>query len=216
MRAYGSFSARQTRVTPNVEETDKMYVDKFAEPTGEQSTFDAEVMRRAMKRCALSCASYECVQQHHCVALWPGSVNPEFTRLLTEEADKLYVEQLNRLVGVHSLHRNCGEEGCIVCEGGLGLCETCGGAESSLPTDCPGVKMTSEQMDAVSAGTLDYRSGAWRTLRYRADYNDIPAIYESRWLRGWQVLDQQRGEKSIALCVDVSTARAIQDALNKS
>lgn len=43
------------------------------------------------------------------------------------------------------------------------MCTTCNGAEGTLPTDCPGVKMTSEQQDAVYAGRLDFRGGAWHT-----------------------------------------------------
>lgn len=44
---------------------------------------------------------------------------------------------------------------------GLKHCKICGGAEGSLPTDCPGVKMTPEQDDAVYQGLLDYTGGAW-------------------------------------------------------
>jgi len=54
---------------------------------------------------------------------------------------------------------HCGPycEGCFYCEGGLSSCTVCGGAEASLPTDCPGIKMTDTQQDAVQAGDLDYR-----------------------------------------------------------
>lgn len=46
---------------------------------------------------------------------------------------------------------------CLFC------CTVCGGAEGSLPFHCPGVRMTVAQMDAVYAGTLDYRNGRWLT-----------------------------------------------------
>lgn len=59
------------------------------------------------------------------------------------------------------VHIRCQENHCPICEGGLSLCEICGGAEGSMPTECPGVKMTHAQSDAVYAGTLDYRSGSW-------------------------------------------------------
>lgn len=49
--------------------------------------------------------------------------------------------------------------GCIFCDGGLFLCTVCKGFEGTLPTDCPGVKMTEGQSDAVYAGMLDYREG---------------------------------------------------------
>lgn len=45
---------------------------------------------------------------------------------------------------------------------GLACCVLCGGAEGSLPTECPGVVMTSEQHDEVYGGRLDYRDGAWQ------------------------------------------------------
>jgi hypothetical protein len=53
---------------------------------------------------------------------------------------------------------------CQFCDGGLFACTVCDGAEGSLPTDCPGTKMTTEQSDAVYAGDLDYREGrGWGT-----------------------------------------------------
>lgn len=55
--------------------------------------------------------------------------------------------------------REC--EGCMFCNGGLGLCVTCGGAEGSLPTECPGEQMTSRAQDEVYNGRLDFRGGQW-------------------------------------------------------
>lgn len=52
-------------------------------------------------------------------------------------------------------------ERCHYCDGNLFLCTVCGGAESSLTTDCPGTPLTKEQDAAVSAGTLDYKYGKW-------------------------------------------------------
>jgi hypothetical protein len=46
-------------------------------------------------------------------------------------------------------------------EDGLAVCLTCGGAEASLPTDCPGRRMTAEEQDDVQAGVRDYRGGGW-------------------------------------------------------
>lgn len=53
----------------------------------------------------------------------------------------------------------CHRPYCQFCDGGLFACTVCKGFEGSLPTDCPNVKMTSEQEEAVYAGTLDYREG---------------------------------------------------------
>lgn len=57
----------------------------------------------------------------------------------------------------------CGEETCFVCNGGLAWCTVCGGAEASMPTECPGVKMTQYQQDLVQAGVLDYVERGWRS-----------------------------------------------------
>lgn len=52
-------------------------------------------------------------------------------------------------------------EGCCLCEGGLFMCETCGGAEASLPTECPGSHMDGIMNDMVQQGRVDYRRGQW-------------------------------------------------------
>lgn len=46
-------------------------------------------------------------------------------------------------------------------EDGLGNCLVCGGAECSMPTDCPGERITPDQADAICDGTTDYWSGVW-------------------------------------------------------
>jgi hypothetical protein len=52
--------------------------------------------------------------------------------------------------------------GCVFCNGGLASCTVCGGGEGTLPTDCPGERMTATQQDAVYAGSLDYtRKEGW-------------------------------------------------------
>lgn len=53
-------------------------------------------------------------------------------------------------------------------EDGLASCTVCGGGESSLPTDCPGRRMTADEMDAVSAGRIQFKSGKMgRVIRER-------------------------------------------------
>ena len=44
---------------------------------------------------------------------------------------------------------------------GLAHCKVCGGAEGSLPTDCPGQRMTEKQEDSVMFGSLDFLNGQW-------------------------------------------------------
>lgn len=60
----------------------------------------------------------------------------------------------------HKLH-HCepGCTGCMFCDGGLALCVTCGGAEGSLPTDCPGEPMPELICEEVYGGAVDYRRG---------------------------------------------------------
>lgn len=67
----------------------------------------------------------------------------------------------------HSMCRGDDYTHCIICNGGLASCETCKGAEATLPADCPGVPLTEEQRYAISNGTLDYRwrEGGWIILK---------------------------------------------------
>ena len=55
----------------------------------------------------------------------------------------------------------CTRTACHFCDGGLFWCSVCHGAEASLPTDCPGRKMTGPEQDAVQAGKLDFKTGVW-------------------------------------------------------
>lgn len=56
----------------------------------------------------------------------------------------------------------CDNPFCFICEGGLSVCKVCGGAGGDLPSECPGVKMSSTQRDMVYNGLLDYRNGTWK------------------------------------------------------
>lgn len=47
----------------------------------------------------------------------------------------------------------------MFCEGGLMLCTRCGGAEASLPTDCPGEQMWAVALDDVQDNRLNYLRG---------------------------------------------------------
>ncbi len=47
-------------------------------------------------------------------------------------------------------------------EDSLGHCKVCGGAEASLTTECPGVRITEEQDRAIVAAELDFVGGVWQ------------------------------------------------------
>lgn len=72
----------------------------------------------------------------------------------------------------HKLHR-CRTDGgvieeCIGCRGGLSSCVTCGGAEASLPTHCPGEHMDAFRCDSVQSGAADYKNGEWQWYGMKA------------------------------------------------
>lgn len=56
---------------------------------------------------------------------------------------------------------------CVSCI--LANCMICGGAEASLPTDCPGYRMEPSVDNAVLEGVLDFTARlGWHLLRRRA------------------------------------------------
>lgn len=61
----------------------------------------------------------------------------------------------------HTQH-TCEDENCNVCRGGLSLCTICGGAEGSMPTECPGRPLTMKEDDDIYNGKLDFINGGWR------------------------------------------------------
>lgn len=38
----------------------------------------------------------------------------------------------------------------------LSLCKICGGAEGAMPTNCPGRPLTTEELDLIQIGELDF------------------------------------------------------------
>ena len=66
----------------------------------------------------------------------------------------------------HTYH-TCTDSCCNVCSGGLSWCTTCGGGEGSLPTLCPGTRMTSDEESRVYAGGLDFTARGWELRRQR-------------------------------------------------
>jgi hypothetical protein len=53
----------------------------------------------------------------------------------------------------------------MICDGGLALCEHCGGFEGSLATKCPGFDIGEEIGDMIHKGTVDFTEGGW-TFNY--------------------------------------------------
>ena len=51
-------------------------------------------------------------------------------------------------------------------EDDLSHCKICGGAEGSLPTLCPGRRMTAVESDAVYAGNLNFASGPMTSAQW--------------------------------------------------
>jgi len=51
---------------------------------------------------------------------------------------------------------------CNICEGGLGWCAICGGAEGSLTHECSGTRLTLPVENAIMAGDIDFRDGKWK------------------------------------------------------
>ena len=67
----------------------------------------------------------------------------------------------------------------------LYVCRTCGGAEGTLPTECPGESMTIRVAERVYAGALDFVNGNWvqhaiKGLVIRMDYQG-PLNSVGRW-----------------------------------
>lgn len=86
----------------------------------------------------------------------------------TEALDVLSEQQrreiLGKPYGAHTLETHvpeCEVPHCNICDGGLAYCKVCGGAEASLPTECPGERMSSQTADDVMACRMDFKGGRW-------------------------------------------------------
>ncbi len=58
-------------------------------------------------------------------------------------------------------HENCHLTSCMICDGGLGLCQYCGGFEGSLATKCPGFDIGEEIADMIYKGVVDFTEEGW-------------------------------------------------------
>lgn len=50
---------------------------------------------------------------------------------------------------------------CMFCQGGLSACTVCGGLEGALTTQCPGRKLSEEEIDLVYAQQIDFNQHRW-------------------------------------------------------
>lgn len=82
----------------------------------------------------------------------------------------------------HVLH-SCNADQCFVCDGGLGLCTVCGGAEASMPTDCPGTKIDEAILDQIQRGEFDFVDGTWVNKMPTLNLSALPAGCD--WIIGY-------------------------------
>ena len=62
-------------------------------------------------------------------------------------------------------HKDCHLTSCMICDGGLALCEHCGCFEGSLATKCPGFDVGEEIADMFYKSTVDFTEEGW-TFNY--------------------------------------------------
>lgn len=67
---------------------------------------------------------------------------------------------------------DCTDPHCNICEGGLAVCVVCGGAEGTLPTDCPGYKMDEQEQAYVMAKQIDFIGGHWANIHVSTPFTD--------------------------------------------
>ena len=74
---------------------------------------------------------------------------------------------------VHAPDLDCGPYGCNICN--LFICESCGGAEGSLTTDCPCYKIPYVMDQLVYAGAIDFVVDQWVTKNKDIQLRSAPA-----------------------------------------
>lgn len=71
----------------------------------------------------------------------------------------------NPLAHSYKTSQDCGCNGwsgsCPICDGGLANCKVCNGAEGALTTHCCGRHLTTEEVDKVYRGDLDFKDNQW-------------------------------------------------------
>lgn len=81
-------------------------------------------------------------------------------------------EQVMEATAKRHVQHVCQDEDCFVCNGGLSWCTVCGGAEASMPAECPGDMMTQYQQDEIQGGRLNFKDGAWQCSGHVASARD--------------------------------------------
>lgn len=93
--------------------------------------------------------------------------------MAVEAANERYVPRYPHVW--YECKKSC--NGCQFCCGGLSLCLVCNGFEGQLLSDCPGVKMSGEALDACYRGEV-VDLPVWRVM-YAAGLRRV----EGRWIR---------------------------------
>lgn len=57
---------------------------------------------------------------------------------------------------------DCGTVGCMICDGGLAVCQSCHCIEGAWTSECPGSPITADRLDEVYAGKIDFIGGKWK------------------------------------------------------
>lgn len=69
-------------------------------------------------------------------------------------------------------HRACGVIGCPICDGGLAVCQVCGGAKTSLTSECPERRIGERRLLAIFVGDVDFKDGEWTSPVVRSSSED--------------------------------------------
>ena len=126
--------------------------------------------------------SQECPSPYCTIPAWAGGhASPRYTCAEMKAIAAAQLELNPRLAdnertdGHVALECDCGNTGCMFCDGGLFACTRCGSFEGATTTDCPGRQI--HLADEVYAGRLDYRIingvGSW----VAGPSSDTPALW---------------------------------------
>lgn len=80
---------------------------------------------------------------------------------------------------------------CMFCGGGLFACSRCGAFEGATPSECPGIKMTTEQSDRVYDCIIDFRFGQWVSGGCVTMYRPLPPAPPAGYTWDWDDVYQQ-------------------------
>ena len=77
--------------------------------------------------------------------------------------EEYVVREVKSSMNKHTWYEcKCNNHGCQFCDGGLGLCTVCNGAEGTLTTECCGRKITEEEKEKIyTLQSLDFVDGVW-------------------------------------------------------